>query len=153
MATGVRSNFGVPMFEPEIFRKQVLWIEESTCDTVGIFGAPIVIRRPDNCAPFPPSVRPCSAVRDSGVDLHDARGVMRLDGARSKAPPCLNLRSYGSKFTVLKEVFVTLLGNFHDPQSVGVPIMIRRPGNCLPLAPAGYAPECYSSICNIKVSG
>jgi len=183
---------------------------------------PIVIRRPGKCAPFPPSLRPCSAVCDSGVDLHDNRGVTRGDGQRmhnspaaeslckpqitaeapnhcrvrrnvptmsqilssvqcicfqkasgsntgapkllwvalwrpptcyaqgrnkdgwrpawetNLAPPYLNLRSYGSKFTVLKEVFVTLLEIF------GAPAVIRRPhsgvclGNCYPLAPARY---------------
>jgi len=39
MATGARSNFGDPMLEPEVFRKQIYCIEESTCDTVGFFGA------------------------------------------------------------------------------------------------------------------
>jgi len=58
---------------------------------------------------------------DSGVDLHDTRGVTRLDGALGKAPSCLNLRSYGSKFTVLKEVFVTLLGIFGAPRSHSAP--------------------------------
>jgi len=28
------------MFEPEVFRKQMHCIEESTCDTVGLFGEP-----------------------------------------------------------------------------------------------------------------
>jgi len=40
MAPGARIKFGAPMFEPEVFRKQMCCIEESTCDTVGIFGAP-----------------------------------------------------------------------------------------------------------------
>ena len=35
-----RSKFGAPMFEPEVFRKQMHCIEESTCDTVEIFGNP-----------------------------------------------------------------------------------------------------------------
>jgi len=48
----------------------------------------------------------------------------------SLAPPCSNLRSFGSKYTVLKEVFVTLLGLF------GAPAVIRRPVNCAPI----YAP-------------
>jgi len=96
-------------------------IEECTCGNVGIFGAPIVIRRPSNCAPLPLSLRPCSAVRDSGVDLHDTRGVTRLNGARGKTPPCLNLRSYESKFTVLKKVIVTLLGIFGTPRSHSPP--------------------------------
>jgi len=81
------------MFEREVFRKQMYCIEESICDTVGIFGAPRSRSdsaphsdsTPEDCVPFPPSLRPCSAVRDSGVDLHDTRGVTRLlDGVRGK---------------------------------------------------------------------
>ena len=40
MAPGARHKFGVPMFEPDVFRKQIYCIEESTCDIVG------TIRRP-----------------------------------------------------------------------------------------------------------
>jgi len=53
MALGARSKFGAPVFEPEIFRKHIYCIEESTCDIVGTFlhppqsfGAPAVIRLP-----------------------------------------------------------------------------------------------------------
>jgi len=35
-----RSKFGAPMFESEVFRKQMYCIEESTCDTVGAFRRP-----------------------------------------------------------------------------------------------------------------
>ena len=35
-----------PMFEPEVFRKQKYFIEESTCDIVGTFRRPAVIPRP-----------------------------------------------------------------------------------------------------------
>jgi len=65
MAPGARSKFGTPMFEPEIFRKHISCIEESTCDIVGTFrhpsqsfgaqqsfGSPTVIGRPGNCDPF-----------------------------------------------------------------------------------------------------
>jgi len=62
MAPGTRSKFGAPMFEPEVFRKQKYFTEESTCDIVDIFRrpshwfcAPIMIRRPGACAPFTPS--------------------------------------------------------------------------------------------------
>jgi len=47
------------MFELEAFRKQIYCFEESTCDMVGILRrpsshlAPILIRRPANCAPCP----------------------------------------------------------------------------------------------------
>jgi len=66
------------------------------------------------------------------------------------APPYLNLRSYSSKFTVLKEVFVTLLEIFgaarsHSARSV--------PGELFPPFTPRYAPICYSIICNIKISG
>jgi len=40
MAPGARSKFGAPMFEPEVFRKQMCGIEESTCDIVRVFGVP-----------------------------------------------------------------------------------------------------------------
>jgi len=50
-----------------------------------------------------------------GTDLQIDRGVTRLDGARAKMQvwrPFSNLRSSGSKCTVLKNVCVTLLGFF-----------------------------------------
>jgi len=40
MALGARNKFGVPVFEPEIFRKQMYCFEESTCDIVGTFRRP-----------------------------------------------------------------------------------------------------------------
>ena len=61
----------------------------------------------------------------------------------SLAPPCSNLRSFGSKFTVLKTVIVTLLGLFGAPQWFRDPIVTRRPGNCAPLVPPHYAPGSY----------
>ena len=48
MAPGATSKFGAPMFEPDVFWKQMDCIEKSTCDIVGTF------RRPGNCAPFAP---------------------------------------------------------------------------------------------------
>ena len=52
-------KFDAPMFEPEVIRKPMYCIEESTCDIVGsfrrpshLFGAPVVIRRPGKCAPL-----------------------------------------------------------------------------------------------------
>jgi len=59
MAPGPRSKFGAPVFEPEVFRKQMYCVEESTCDNVGTFrrspqsfGAPTVIWRQGNCSPL-----------------------------------------------------------------------------------------------------
>ena len=64
MAPGARSKFGAPMFEPEVFRKQMHCIEESACDIVRplwgphnhsaprtVFQRPRVIWRPWNCTP------------------------------------------------------------------------------------------------------
>jgi len=60
----------------------------------------------------------------------------------SLAPPCSNLRSFGSKFTVLKNVQVAILGLFGATRShLAPPAMIRRPrsdsapGELCPLAP------------------
>ena len=66
MAPSARSKFGAPIFEPEVFRKQMYSTEESTCDIVGTFRHPAVIRRlrvirrprsnsaPGNCVPLAP---------------------------------------------------------------------------------------------------
>ena len=58
------------MFESEVFRKPIHCVEESTCDIVGTFrrspqsfSAPIVIRRPGNCAPLPAFVTPLGVLR------------------------------------------------------------------------------------------
>jgi len=40
MAPGARSKFGDSVLEPEVFRKQMYCIEESTCGIVGAFGSP-----------------------------------------------------------------------------------------------------------------
>jgi len=60
------------------------------------------------------------------------RGITRLDGSRGKKqvrcpPPCSNLSSFWSKFTVLKKVLVTLFGLFGTPRGDSVPkAVIRR---------------------------
>jgi len=52
----------------------------------------------------------------------------------SLAPPCSNLRSFGSKCTVLKKALVTFSG---PPAVIQHPRVIRRSGN---FAPTRYAP-------------
>jgi len=42
MAPGARSKFGAPILEPEVFRKEIYCIEQSTCEIFGTF------RRPHN---------------------------------------------------------------------------------------------------------
>jgi len=51
------------------------------------------------------------------------------------APPCSNLRSFGSKCSVLKKVFVALLGLF------GTPAVIRRPPQWF--GARGIVPSCH----------
>jgi len=65
MAPGARSKFGVPVFDREVFRKQMVCIEESISNIVGTFRRPhshsaplTVIRRPGNCASLSPLVTP-----------------------------------------------------------------------------------------------
>jgi len=79
------------MFETEVFRKQMYYIEESTCDTVGIFGARGSDSARGELCPFPPSLCPCSAVRDSGADLDDTRGVTRGLQRGHKSPAAESL--------------------------------------------------------------
>jgi len=64
MAPGVRSNFDAPMFESELFRKQIHYIEESTCDILGAF------RRPGNCAPLPSHYAPGAKDCSVGLTTH-----------------------------------------------------------------------------------
>jgi len=58
MTPGARSKFGAPMFEPEVFRKQMHVLKKVLVTLLGLFGAPMVIQRPGNCAPFVPFVTP-----------------------------------------------------------------------------------------------
>ena len=69
MAPEARSKFVAPMFEPEVFRKQMFCIEESTCDVVGTlrrpsqsFGAPRSDSAPrQSCPPrYAPAYKPTS---------------------------------------------------------------------------------------------
>jgi len=57
MAPGARNKFAAPMFEPKVFRKQMYCFEKSAYVIVGTFWPPAVIWRPENCDPFPPSLR------------------------------------------------------------------------------------------------
>jgi len=56
MVLGAKSKLGAPMFEPEVFQKQMCCIEKSTFGIVGTFrhpsviDAPIVIRHLGYCA-------------------------------------------------------------------------------------------------------
>jgi len=56
MVPGARNKFGAPMFEPEVFRKQMYCIKNSAYDIVVAFWSPTVIRRPGIVPPCPPSL-------------------------------------------------------------------------------------------------
>jgi len=54
MTLGERNKFGTPMFEPEVFQKQMYCFEKSAHDIVVNFWPPAVIPRTRNRAPLPP---------------------------------------------------------------------------------------------------
>jgi len=79
-----------PMFEPEVFRKQIHCIEESVCDVVGTFwrtpqrfGTTIEIRRPGNCASLAPLVTPLCSMG------HVRYGVKRVKRFVNVHLPCI----------------------------------------------------------------
>jgi len=49
-----KTKFGPPMFEPEVFRKQMYCFAKSAYDIVVTFWPPVVIRRPGIVFPCPP---------------------------------------------------------------------------------------------------
>jgi len=62
MAPGARNKFGAPMFEPELFQKQLCSFGESTCDIVGTF------RRPRSHSALPTGIwRPPPVIRRPGI--------------------------------------------------------------------------------------
>jgi len=72
MAPGAKSKFGAPIFEPEVFRKQ-MYCTEVLVTLLGLFGAPqpfgalMMIRRPGNVPLAPRRYAPdyCSQRRAS----------------------------------------------------------------------------------------
>jgi len=55
MAPGARNKFGAPMFEPEVFRKQ-MYCYENSAYVIVTFWSLAVIRLPRDCAHLPPLV-------------------------------------------------------------------------------------------------
>jgi len=59
MAHGRRNKFAASIFEPEVFRKQMYRVEESTCDIVVTFRRPHSDLSPGEFwLPWPSSLRP-----------------------------------------------------------------------------------------------
>jgi len=52
MAPGERSKFDAPMIETDVFQKQMYCMKKVPVTLLGLFGAPIMTRRPGNCAPL-----------------------------------------------------------------------------------------------------
>jgi len=88
MTPGTRSKSDDPMFEPEVFRKQMFCIEENTCDIVWDFSAPpAVVQDPHSdslpgelCLPWPPSFRPCSPKKYKFANERKLRWGSRCGG-------------------------------------------------------------------------
>ena len=79
----------------------------------------------------------------------------RLGQEASLAPPCSNLRSFGSKCTVLKKVLPILSAadashsDSATPQWFATPIVIRNQRNCAPLASSRYAPDALETVTSL----
>jgi len=98
------------------------------------------------------SIIACSRHIYNGVILHaypvrgESHNQRNTTGEAATAPPFSNLRSFGSKFTVLQKVLVTFL-KFSVP-----PTVIRRPHSDLapwelcPPCPPSYAPGYTHSL-------
>ena len=69
MAPGARSKFGAPMFEPEVFRKQ-MYCTEVLVTLLGLFGALIVIWRPGNCPLAPRRYAPGYCAQRRALTTH-----------------------------------------------------------------------------------
>jgi len=71
----------------------------------------------------------------------------RPDQEASLAPPCSDLRSLGSKWTLLKKELVTLLVFFGAPRSHSAPPLVNwRPRNCAPF-PTLVTPLLCAPVC------
>jgi len=60
MAPGVRRDFGVPIFEPEVFRKQMSRIERVLVTLLELFGSPSSNSALGELCPLSPPLRPCT---------------------------------------------------------------------------------------------
>ena len=58
MEPGARRKFGAPMFEPEVFQKQMYCIEKSACDIVGLSAPPLWFGTRGIVPSLPPQVTP-----------------------------------------------------------------------------------------------
>jgi len=103
MAPGEGSTFGTPMFEPEVFRKQMYCFGESTCDIVVTFRRPRSDSAPGELFPLSPLVTPLRASLHHSTLCNICKsicrpGTTRLNCIRAKNPP-YSLTQWFPKFT------------------------------------------------------
>ena len=56
---GQEASLAAPFSNLKSFGRKFTVLKKVLVKLLGLFGAPIMIRRPGNCAPLPPSLRPC----------------------------------------------------------------------------------------------
>jgi len=64
MVPGAKSKFGAPVFETEVFRKQMYCIDESTCDAVDTFRRSHIASETGELCPLAPLVTQLVTMND-----------------------------------------------------------------------------------------
>ena len=118
MAPGERNKFGTPMFEHEVFRKQMYCFEKK-CLLLWLFGPPPVIQPPGNWAPLPPSWHLwCYAIKigkmSENKQIPNVMNFYSMNICNFRTQYHMDLaqtanKSYWRHFKLLREVFVPLL--------------------------------------------
>ena len=72
---GQEATLAPPCSNLRSFGSKCVALKKAHVILLGFSAPPVVIRRPRSYASFSPSLRHCSAVRDSGVDRHDTGGA------------------------------------------------------------------------------
>jgi len=68
-------------------------------------------------------------------------------GAKSKfGAPMPEPEVFQKQMYCVEESTFDIVGTFRRPTVIWYPLVIRRPGNCAPLAPSRYAPESTTSL-------
>ena len=98
-----------PMFEPEVFRKQMYCIEESAYDIVVTFWSPAVIRRQAKCAPLPPLVTSLVLPILANLVMEDIENKAMSEFHH---PPKVWKRYVDDTFVVIKREYLQQFFNF-----------------------------------------
>jgi len=118
MEPGEWNKFGAPMFEPEVFRKQMYCFAKSAYDIVVTFWPPAVIRRPGNCVPLPSSLHFwCYAIKIGKItenkQIPNVMAFYSMNICNFRTQCHMDLaqianKSYWRHFKFLRVVFVSL---------------------------------------------